>query len=145
MPLLEINQVRHICASVRLDEETAAQVDQHAAFIRASTDDVVDKAQIYVFAKDRDFQEFLKTPPGEAGCFDFAYAESRKQWYASTARKEACSGCGAHVLGAGGEGVMNPSISWQCKNGASHRKNDGHVTPNLGTAERSPAPKCLHG
>jgi hypothetical protein len=23
MPLLEINQVRHICASVRLDEETA--------------------------------------------------------------------------------------------------------------------------
>jgi hypothetical protein len=30
MPLLEINQVRHICASVRLDEETAAQVDQYA-------------------------------------------------------------------------------------------------------------------
>jgi hypothetical protein len=43
MPLLEINQVRHICASVRLDEETAAQVDQYA-FIRASADDVVDKA-----------------------------------------------------------------------------------------------------
>ena len=62
MPLLEINQVRHICASVRLDEETAAQVDQYAAFIRASADDVVDKALNYVFAKDRDFQEFLKTP-----------------------------------------------------------------------------------
>jgi len=29
------------------------------------------------------------------------------------------------------------------KRGASHRKNSGHVTPNLGTAERSPAPKCL--
>ena len=62
MPLLEINQVRHICASVRLDEETATQVDQYAAFIRASADDVVDKALNYVFSKDRDFQEFLKTP-----------------------------------------------------------------------------------
>ena len=62
MPLLEINQVRHICASVRLDEETAAQVDQYAAFIRASADDVVDKALNYVFSKDRDFQEFLKSP-----------------------------------------------------------------------------------
>src|SRR5215467_10157187 len=62
MPLLEINQVRHICASVRGDEETAAQVDQYAAVIRASADDVVDKALNYVFSKDRDFQEFLKTP-----------------------------------------------------------------------------------
>ena len=62
MPLLEINQIRHICASVRLDESTAAQVDQYAAFIQASADDVVDKALNYVFAKDRDFQEFLKTP-----------------------------------------------------------------------------------
>src|SRR5947199_10379575 len=62
MPLLEINQIRHISASVRLDEATAAQVDQYAAFIQASADDVVDKALNYVFSKDRDFQEFLKTP-----------------------------------------------------------------------------------
>jgi hypothetical protein len=62
MPLLEIIQIRHICASVRLDEATAAQVDQYAAFIRASADDVVDKALNYVFSKDRDFQKFLKTP-----------------------------------------------------------------------------------
>lgn len=62
MPLLEINQIRHICASVRLDEVTAAQVDQYAAFIHASPDDVVDKALNYVFSKDRDFQDFLKTP-----------------------------------------------------------------------------------
>ena len=61
MPLLEINQIRHICASVRLDETTAAQVDQYAAFIHASADDVVDKALNYVFSKDRDFQDFLKT------------------------------------------------------------------------------------
>ena len=62
MPLLDINQSRHICASVRLDETTAAQVDQYAAFIHASADDVVDKALNYVFSKDRDFQDFLKTP-----------------------------------------------------------------------------------
>jgi hypothetical protein len=61
MPLLEINQSRHICASVRLDEVTARQVDQYAAFIHASADDVVDKALNYVFSKDRDFQDFLKT------------------------------------------------------------------------------------
>ena len=62
MPLLEINQSRHISASIRLDETTAAQVDQYAAFIHASADDVVDKALNYVFSKDRDFQDFLKTP-----------------------------------------------------------------------------------
>jgi hypothetical protein len=62
MPLLEINQVRYINASVRLHESTAILVDQYAAFIHASADDVVDKALNYVFSKDRDFQQFLKTP-----------------------------------------------------------------------------------
>jgi hypothetical protein len=62
MPLLEINQTRHISASVRLNEATAIQVDQYAAFIHASADDVVDQALNYVFSKDRDFQDFLKTP-----------------------------------------------------------------------------------
>src|ERR1700760_146201 len=61
MPLLEIIQTRQISASIRLDETTAAQVDQYAAFIHASADDVVDKALNYVFSKDRDFQDFLKT------------------------------------------------------------------------------------
>ena len=62
MPLLEINLSRYVSASVRLDESTAEQVDQYAAFVHASADDVVDKALNYVFSKDRDFQEFLKTP-----------------------------------------------------------------------------------
>jgi len=62
MPLIEVNQTRHVSASIRLDEVTAAQVDQYAAFIHASADDVVDKALNYVFSKDRDFQDFLKTP-----------------------------------------------------------------------------------
>ena len=62
MSLLEVTQSRQISASVRLDEATATQVDQYAAFIKATADDVVDKALNYVFAKDRDFQDFLKTP-----------------------------------------------------------------------------------
>jgi hypothetical protein len=37
------------------------QVDQYAAFIHASADDVVEQALAYVFSKDRDFQEFLKS------------------------------------------------------------------------------------
>jgi hypothetical protein len=44
------------------------QVDQYAAFIHASADDVVEQALAYVFSKDRDFQEFLEdTARKEAG------------------------------------------------------------------------------
>jgi hypothetical protein len=62
MPLLEVIQTRQISASIRLTDATATQVDQYAAFIHACADDVVEQALTYVFAKDRDFQEFLKTP-----------------------------------------------------------------------------------
>ncbi len=62
MPLLEVIQTRQVSASIRLDEATATQVDRYAAFIHATADDVVDKALNYVFSKDRDFQEFLKSP-----------------------------------------------------------------------------------
>lgn len=62
MPLLEINLSHYISASIRLDETTAELVDQYAAFVHASADDVVEKALNYVFSKDRDFQDFLKTP-----------------------------------------------------------------------------------
>ena len=62
MPLLEVIQTRQVSASIKLTDSTATQVDQYAAFIHASADDVVDKALNYVFSKDRDFQDFLKTP-----------------------------------------------------------------------------------
>ena len=58
MPLLEIIQTRQVTASIRLDEPTAALIDQYAAFLHATADEVVDKALCYVFAKDRDFQEW---------------------------------------------------------------------------------------
>ena len=62
MPLLEIIQTRQVSATIRVDETTAEQIDQYAAFLHASANEVVDKALAYVFAKDRDFQEFLRTP-----------------------------------------------------------------------------------
>ena len=65
MPLLEVTQIRHLSASIRLTDTTASQVDQYAAFISASADDVVEQALAYVFAKDRDFQEFLRTPEAQ--------------------------------------------------------------------------------
>jgi hypothetical protein len=65
MPLLEFTQTRHVSASIRLVDTTAIQVDQYAAFIGASADDVVERALAYVFSKDRDFQDFLKTPQSQ--------------------------------------------------------------------------------
>lgn len=62
MPLLEIVQTTHVNATVRLEQSTAALVNQYAAFLRAPADEVVDKALAYVFSKDRDFQDFLRTP-----------------------------------------------------------------------------------
>jgi hypothetical protein len=61
MPLLEVVQTRYVSASIRLTDTTALQVDQYAAFIHATADEVLEQALAYVFAKDRDFQEFLKS------------------------------------------------------------------------------------
>ena len=65
MPLLEVVQTRYLSASIRLTDTTALQVDQYAAFIRATADEVVEQALAYVFSKDRDFQEFLKSPQAQ--------------------------------------------------------------------------------
>ncbi|HEY2472438.1 MAG TPA: hypothetical protein VGI45_31930 [Terracidiphilus sp.] len=62
MALLEIVQTHYVSTSVRLEETTATQVDQYAAFLHATADEVIDKALTYVFAKDREFQQFLKSP-----------------------------------------------------------------------------------
>jgi len=66
MALLEITQTRQITATIRLDEKIAAQVDQYAAFIHAPADEVINHALDYVFGKDRDFQEFLKSTDATA-------------------------------------------------------------------------------
>jgi hypothetical protein len=61
MPLIEINQSRPVSATIRLELATATLIDQYATFLHAPADDVVDKALNYVFSKDREFQEYLKT------------------------------------------------------------------------------------
>jgi len=72
MPLLEINQIRPISASVRLDESTADQVDRYAAFVHASADDGVDKVLNYVFSKDWRLSGFYEDASGQTGSFDIA-------------------------------------------------------------------------
>ena len=62
MPLIEVTQSRYVSATIRLDSDTATLIDQYAAFVHGSADDVVDKALNYVFAKDREFQKYLKSP-----------------------------------------------------------------------------------
>ena len=57
MPLLEINQTRYISASVRL-ESTAEQVDQYAAFVHPSADDVWTKRSTMSSRKTATFRIF---------------------------------------------------------------------------------------
>ena len=65
MPLLEVVQTRHLSASIRLTDTTATQVDQYAAFIEASADDVIEQALVYIFTRDKGFQDFLKSPEAQ--------------------------------------------------------------------------------
>ena len=59
MALIEVQYISKVTATVRLEEPVALAVDKYAAFIKASADDVINKALEYVFAKDKDFQKFL--------------------------------------------------------------------------------------
>ncbi len=65
MLLLEVTQTKQVSASIRLTDSIATQVDQYAHFIHAEADDVVEQALTYVFGKDRDFQDFLKSPEAQ--------------------------------------------------------------------------------
>lgn len=65
MALLDVTQTKHVSASIRLTDTTASQCDQYAAFIRASADDVIEEALKHCFLKDREFQDFLKSPDAQ--------------------------------------------------------------------------------
>ena len=103
MPLLEVIQSRQISASVRLDEGTATQVDQYAAFIKATADDVVDKALNYVFSKDRDFQDFLKTPQAKQVLALCASVRLRPTKRPEQPAKKPVAACGARRACPGSE------------------------------------------
>ena len=61
MPLIEVTQSRYVSATIRIESATATLIDHYATFVHGSADDVVNKALNYVFSKDREFQEYLKT------------------------------------------------------------------------------------
>ena len=58
MPLLDIKVSKKVSTECLLEESTAIQVDQYAAFVEKPADDVINSALEYVFAKDKDFQEY---------------------------------------------------------------------------------------
>lgn len=61
MPLIEVNQIRRVTANVRFDDAIVVQINQYAAFIKASPDEVINKGLEYLFSKDRDFAAFRAT------------------------------------------------------------------------------------
>ena len=63
MPLLDIKQIRKVTVTCSLEESTALQVDQYAAFVKCLPDEVVNKALEYTFGKDSDFQKFRSSAP----------------------------------------------------------------------------------
>jgi hypothetical protein len=68
MPLLETTHTHYVNASVRFTDTTARLVDQYVAFLRAhgqpraTADEVIEQGVGYTFNKDREFQEYLRTP-----------------------------------------------------------------------------------
>ena len=63
MPLLEIKATRKVSVLCTLEESTALQVNQYAAFAKAQGDDVVNKALEYAFSKDSEFQKYRLSNP----------------------------------------------------------------------------------
>src|ERR1700691_4465972 len=121
MPLLEINLTRYISASIRLDETTAEQVDQYAAFVHASADEVVDKALNYVFSKDRDFQDFLKTPQAKQITATLRVRKGPNKDAAELSAKKPTAGVESMGSVRGIEGVILRLIPGWCVDDASHR------------------------
>ena len=147
MPLLEVIQTRHISASVRLEETTAMQVDQYAAFIHATADDVVDKALNYVFSKDRDFQDFLRTSQAgqvtpslrirKAAVGDSSESPARKR-VANEESVESVPSERKHNLA---------QILWERQNRAAHGKNDDtapSVTQAAEAQDLNDRPPAVH-
>lgn len=58
MALLNDKVSSKVSMSCSLEESTAIQVDQYAAFLKIPADDVVNKALEYVFSRDKEFQQY---------------------------------------------------------------------------------------
>jgi hypothetical protein len=62
-------------------------------------------------------------PPPLQDCLCTVYPKRPKQGCGAAACEEACIWGGVRRFCAGVEGMILHSIFWQCRNGASHRKN----------------------
>jgi hypothetical protein len=114
-------QTRQISASIRLDEATATQVDQYAAFIHLTADDVVDKALNYVFSKGRNFEEFLKTSLSGQEAPSLRIRKAPLRMLSNLVRTSRRRG-GFRYTRAWTKSVNHVEIHWQSHNGAAHRK-----------------------
>jgi hypothetical protein len=65
MPLFSVKTSRKIDANIRLEESTAKMLDRYAHFHKGPADDVVNEALEYIFTKDKDFQQYLRSQPEE--------------------------------------------------------------------------------
>ena len=63
MPLLDIKTSHKIDAQIRLEQSTASLLEHYAHFAKSSADAVVNSGLEYVFAKDKDFQQYLESAP----------------------------------------------------------------------------------
>ena len=65
MPLFSVKTSKKIDTNIRLEESTAQMLDRYAHFHKGPADDVVNEALEYIFTKDKDFQQHLRSNPEE--------------------------------------------------------------------------------
>ena len=63
MPLLDIKLSRKIHIDASLEQSTAILVEQYAAFCKVPADEVINASLEHVFAKDKEFQQYLEQHP----------------------------------------------------------------------------------
>lgn len=61
MPLFSVKTSKKIETNIRLEESTAKMLDRYAHFHKGPADDVVNDALEYIFTKDKDFQQYLRS------------------------------------------------------------------------------------
>jgi hypothetical protein len=129
MPPVEVNHIRHLNASVRLDEFTACSGRSVRRFHPHIRRRCCGQSAHLCLLEGRDFQYSPETPQAKQLFLHCVHVRG-EHWRIGGACKEVCSRGGVHRFYAGIEGVILHSISRQSKNGASHRKNCD--TPPLG-------------
>ncbi len=126
MPLLDIKQVRKVTVTCSLEESTAIQVDQYAAFVKCLPDEVVNKALEYTFGKDSDFQKFRSTEPKVTP--QLRIKRPATAAYRSTARAEAWQPRSGSLKGI-------HAMGWRPSHGVTHGVTEQQQQAATATAE----------